>query len=516
MSNVTQRRRSHAGFSLLELLVVATISATIVAGLAQALGLFGSELAAVRAESDKGPEEAMALMTDMARCGWSVEQPAPHRLEIVDALGDRTSFAVEDGALQVTRPSGVSGVLLPGVAALTIETDTMRRLREDTPVDAYRTWWQGPEASSPTTMGLESGLPVALGFTLSSVVPDQYDVVDGVDEHSVFAALETLVIPLAYVGAIPTDPNPAIAGDSGGYGKKVDICHVPPGNPANAHTLSISVNALDAHLAHGDLLGTCEDQPDTQVWPDVTIQLFEARAPDDARPVGQPLASMKLGALALPTGSASWQPAYTGASTHFVHNHSPEQCAATTASGKVVMCHVPPGNPSKAHSILISPSAVAAHLAHGDYFGCCGAHATTPTVYTLTLNSQPTNFNLDLSALGALILPGRAYTLVFSMAGPGVLYIGASEAGSAANSGVAQASAAYGNLQPAPLSVPFKLKGYERMTQTEAFQPVSRVSLTLEMDDGQTVSGSASITSQTGVPGDWLGTVPGQPAELDP
>lgn len=38
---------------------------------------------------------------------------------------------------------------------------------------------------------------------------------------------------------------------------KVDICHIPPGNPANAHIINVSVNAIPAHLAHGDTLYQC-------------------------------------------------------------------------------------------------------------------------------------------------------------------------------------------------------------------------------------------------------------------
>ena len=38
---------------------------------------------------------------------------------------------------------------------------------------------------------------------------------------------------------------------------KVDICHIPPGNPDNAHTINVSVRAIPAHLAHGDTLGEC-------------------------------------------------------------------------------------------------------------------------------------------------------------------------------------------------------------------------------------------------------------------
>lgn len=514
MSKMTNCR-SHAGFTLTELLIVAAVSALLVTGLAEGLSLFGREMETVREESDKGPEEAMALMTDMARYGWSVESPDEGQLDVVDALGMKTSFELVDGSLRVTRPSGVTGELLSGVAGLSIETDTLHRLRDDPPLDDFRTWWEVPGASS-SPMVLESGLPVALGFVLDSAVPDDYDVVDDVDEHSVYASLETLVLSMAYVGTIPTDPNPAVSGNGNGNGKKVTICHVPPGNPSNAHTINVSVNALDAHLDHGDLLGSCAPTPDTQPFPNVTIELFEARAPDDARPVGPALASMTLVGQALPVASANWVLTSTGSSTHFTHDHSAAQCAATTSSGKVVMCHVPPGNPANAHSITISPSAVAAHLAHGDYFGCCGAHEATPSVYTLKLNSTPAAYDFDLSPLGALILPGRAYTLVLTMSGPGLLYLGASTLSSTINSGVAQASSAWGGLQPVAVTVPFKLKGMHRITQTEEHEPVSRVSLTMEMEGGQSVMGSASVASQANVPGEWLGTVPGEVADLDP
>jgi len=44
---------------------------------------------------------------------------------------------------------------------------------------------------------------------------------------------------------------------------KVTICHIPPGNPANAHTISVGASAVPAHINHGDTLGscTCEDPP---------------------------------------------------------------------------------------------------------------------------------------------------------------------------------------------------------------------------------------------------------------
>jgi hypothetical protein len=41
-------------------------------------------------------------------------------------------------------------------------------------------------------------------------------------------------------------------------GTRVTLCHVPPGNPARAHTLTVGQPAVKAHLKHGDSLGACE------------------------------------------------------------------------------------------------------------------------------------------------------------------------------------------------------------------------------------------------------------------
>lgn len=49
--------------------------------------------------------------------------------------------------------------------------------------------------------------------------------------------------------------NPATYYQSGGW---VTICHIPPGNPNNPQTITVSVNALQAHLDHGDFIGPCQ------------------------------------------------------------------------------------------------------------------------------------------------------------------------------------------------------------------------------------------------------------------
>jgi hypothetical protein len=48
-------------------------------------------------------------------------------------------------------------------------------------------------------------------------------------------------------------PAPAQSGED-----KVTICHIPPGNPANAHTIVVAAAAVPAHVQlHGDTLGEC-------------------------------------------------------------------------------------------------------------------------------------------------------------------------------------------------------------------------------------------------------------------
>jgi hypothetical protein len=88
----------------------------------------------------------------------------------------------------------------------------------------------------------------------------------------------------------------------------VAVCHIPPGNPDNAHTIVVDESAVETHLNHGDTLGPCPE---------------DGGPPDDQY------------------------------------------------SEKVLICHIPPGNPDNAHTISVSVNAVPTHLAHGDTEGPC-------------------------------------------------------------------------------------------------------------------------------------------------
>lgn len=40
---------------------------------------------------------------------------------------------------------------------------------------------------------------------------------------------------------------------------KVEICHIPPGNPARLHTIRVDESSVGDHIAHGDHRGACND-----------------------------------------------------------------------------------------------------------------------------------------------------------------------------------------------------------------------------------------------------------------
>ena len=45
---------------------------------------------------------------------------------------------------------------------------------------------------------------------------------------------------------------------TGDEGAKITLCHIPPGNKSNRHTITVGESAWAAHQAHGDHRGACE------------------------------------------------------------------------------------------------------------------------------------------------------------------------------------------------------------------------------------------------------------------
>jgi hypothetical protein len=123
-----------------------------------------------------------------------------------------------------------------------------------------------------------------------------------------------LMLALAWICAMGMPWSQVLAG---GSDPKVVICHYPPGNPANAHTIIVGNSAVSAHVNnHGDTRGACDMDGDG--------------GNDD-----------------------SW--------------------------GMTTICHIPPGNPANAHTIIVGAPAVIHHVGnHGDCLGPCPCGPSDP------------------------------------------------------------------------------------------------------------------------------------------
>jgi LPXTG-motif cell wall-anchored protein len=71
-------------------------------------------------------------------------------------------------------------------------------------------------------------------------------------KRTILAVLGLAVLFAAGLGVLHVDNVAA------GYEHKVTICHYPPGNPENRHTIEVDKSALEAHYAHGDYKGECQ------------------------------------------------------------------------------------------------------------------------------------------------------------------------------------------------------------------------------------------------------------------
>jgi len=74
----------------------------------------------------------------------------------------------------------------------------------------------------------------------------------------------------------------------------------------------------------------------------------------------------------------------TGSSTTEVKSNSGKKGgSSSSSSSKVAVCHIPPGNPSARKTLYLPPTAVPAHLAHGDYLGTCDAEPLADDLVTI-------------------------------------------------------------------------------------------------------------------------------------
>lgn len=112
-----------------------------------------------------------------------------------------------------------------------------------------------------TESGAAAESPVLMGETQIFELPadDTYQfgvAVEGTTDDTTLVTL-TCATPLEYIIIIDPDIDPDENGN-------VTLCHYPPGNPGAAHTITVGLPAVYAHLGHGDELGECPDDVESR------------------------------------------------------------------------------------------------------------------------------------------------------------------------------------------------------------------------------------------------------------
>lgn len=103
-------------------------------------------------------------------------------------------------------------------------------------------------------------------------------------------------------------------------------------------------------------------------------------------------------------------------------------CGRAGVNPKIAVCHVPPGNPSNAHTLCIAYPAVAAHLNHGDYLGICGSNtapcldggankAEAAAVEDMQISAFPNPFQRSTTVQFSIASDERVTVKVYNMLG---------------------------------------------------------------------------------------------------
>lgn len=261
--------RSVRGVTLLELMLASSLGAVLLIATTHMAQLFTQQVEHLREEADDDLETACEGIAASIRNAWCVSQPATDTVEVEDANGDVTTYAVVGTELIVTRPSGAEGVLLGDVSACTVGTETSTRYREAATTDVYDAWWTTAGAGSTTATMLDHDETIAIGFVPPLSAPSSVEHVAGVEEERVGVTLEDI-------------------------------------------TLTLDVIDFTDHIFWH--LFPKGSRPNGASTPgDITVTLYEARGPGSAIPDGSALAQTTIDFTSLPTNAYYWQDSVTGA-----------------------------------------------------------------------------------------------------------------------------------------------------------------------------------------------------------
>jgi hypothetical protein len=179
-------------------------------------------------------------------------------VEFFNASNSKGSYRIKDGSgLDITGdPADGLGPTLVNAASIEefwVEFDALCYLQESSPGDVQS---DATNRNGAFTIRISN----AAGPLASELAPDN--------------ARMAGLAGMAWINAVAARVVTLFA-----QGPKVDVCHIPPGNPANAHIIQVSENAVPAHLAHGDTLDECAAAEDESEEDEATGTPPEEEAP---------------------------------------------------------------------------------------------------------------------------------------------------------------------------------------------------------------------------------------------
>ena len=149
-------------------------------------------------------------------------------------------------------------------------------------------------------------------------------------------------------------------------GSKVTLCHIPPGNPANAHLITVGAPAVKAHLRHGDVVTTvCPSLAKDDKSAKHTAPGLETTLCDPADGSSVPAVLITVGAPAVKVHKAKDKTKGNASAAACSSPDDGESLIPTVQGGKALLCHVS-GNPATSRLISVPLRAIKGHLAHGD------------------------------------------------------------------------------------------------------------------------------------------------------
>ncbi|UCH27678.1 MAG: hypothetical protein JSV66_08580 [Trueperaceae bacterium] len=158
-----------------------------------------------------------------------------------------------------------SGLFLCDKACLNLFNNPSKNVAADTNDDAFAITFSGDGVNA---VGLDL---VCYGFTASGTATVQIFGAGGLLGEAVaecspagtfFGVISNQIITQIVIQSFS---NPLEGADNVSFGNllqveesgKTTLCHVSPGKPSQVRTITVSSNAVDAHLDHGDTVGAC-------------------------------------------------------------------------------------------------------------------------------------------------------------------------------------------------------------------------------------------------------------------